>query len=106
MTCAGTLHRLVRPKINFGRCAACRSQATRATKCLHDARAGFSIAPQTGSSSCMRNLFRVVFVLYPPRAGPWLLYALSVAGALVNLWLLARFAGWLPPRMTTRRHGR
>ena len=27
-----------------------------------------------------------------------LLYVLSVAGAMVNLWLLARFAGWLPPR--------
>ena len=39
-----------------------------------------------------------VFVLYPPHAGPWLLYVLSVAGALVNLWLLARFAGWLPSR--------
>jgi hypothetical protein len=39
-----------------------------------------------------------VFVLYPPHAGPWLLYVLSVAGALVNLALLARFAGWLPGR--------
>jgi hypothetical protein len=37
----------------------------------------------------------VAFVIYPPNAGPVLLYVISVVGALVNLALLAHFAGWL-----------
>lgn len=38
------------------------------------------------------------FYVYPPNAGPKLLYAGAILAALVNLLLLARWAGWWPRR--------
>ena len=38
------------------------------------------------------------FYVYPPNSGPKLIYAAAVVAALVNLLLLARWAGWWPWR--------
>lgn len=46
----------------------------------------------------------LAFVIYPPNAGPALLYVIAVTGALVNLALLAHFAGWV--RLWGRPHDR
>lgn len=60
-----------------------------------DAGGPYQLGSAIGSIAAGLPWTLLAFVVYPPNAGPLLLYVIAVTGALANLALLAHFAGWL-----------